>query len=279
MCERCLDIAERIIENAQSHGSTTAGKSTSEHAVRRTDAEQHSNLTASLRDSIHNAREAAGEARVVLQRVREVAPHNDQQRTQFEQQLHEAERRIKHALAASKTLEERERQHVIDVERSGKAKKRNYESPQKQIRDVSPQKQQQQQQQYDAGGFDSYQHAEFALVNDDDTEQQQQQATDSELQAELYERQQFVLEIERDVMTVHEMFRDLNQLVAMQQYVVDSIEESIAETATKTRDGMKELYKAEQWQRKNRRKMCFMVLAMALIILTVICTVAIIIDV
>jgi len=91
-------------------------------------------------------------------------------------------------------------------------------------------------------------------------------------------RQQFMYEIERDVLQVHEMFRDLNAMVHLQQYAVDSIEQAIMETSEMTKSGMKELYIAEQYQRKKRAKMCCLVLAMALLILIVILAVSIVLS-
>lgn len=83
---------------------------------------------------------------------------------------------------------------------------------------------------------------------------------------EVEKRQQAAVRIEQDVVEVAEMFKDLNILVNEQQDQLDTIDGLIGQAKDKTEGAEVELRKAEELQKKARKKKCcalFVLLAIA----------------
>jgi t-SNARE complex subunit (syntaxin) len=93
-----------------------------------------------------------------------------------------------------------------------------------------------------------------------------------DLQA-IQERQEGIRKIERDVTELAEMFKDLQTLVVQQQDSLNVVEENVQRTKAETEQGLKELQEAERLQNKARKRMCF-ILAILVIILAVIVLIA-----
>jgi len=101
-----------------------------------------------------------------------------------------------------------------------------------------------------------------------ETQRVQQLQLDNERQfmdALIADREQGIKEIEKTVVEVNEIFRDLSHLVQEQGVMIDNIESNIEESVVKTTDGVEELRKANEYQKSSRNKMC----CLALIILIV----------
>jgi len=117
------------------------------------------------------------------------------------------------------------------------------------------------------------------LIDDRSTEKQRtesQQQADQLLEQEfefttyneqeLLARKEEIMQIERDVVEVAEMFKDLQTLVHDQQEHIDIIETNIESAHNHTDAGYKELVAAEQYQKKARRKLCCIVVIVVVVI-------------
>jgi len=108
---------------------------------------------------------------------------------------------------------------------------------------------------------------------------QQQTAQELDIQfieydvAELERRQVEILQIERDVQEVGELYKDLHLIVHEQQEHIDTIDASIVQAKERTEAGHQELLGAEEYQKKARKKQCcllFLVLAIVGVIVGVV---------
>ncbi|XP_025110266.1 syntaxin-7-like isoform X2 [Pomacea canaliculata] len=86
---------------------------------------------------------------------------------------------------------------------------------------------------------------------------QMEQDVDLEL---LREREDAIKKLERDIMDVNTIFKDLGMLVHEQGEVLDSIEANIDNAQMSVQEGTQQLSKAREYQKKSRRKMCILLL-------------------
>merc|ERR1712065_117433 len=70
------------------------------------------------------------------------------------------------------------------------------------------------------------------------------------------EKEAGIRDIEKTVLEVNDIFKDLSNLVADRGELVDSIAANIETGAVNTEKGVKELGKASNYQKKARSKMC-----------------------
>jgi len=73
---------------------------------------------------------------------------------------------------------------------------------------------------------------------------------------EIEERHQDVLKLERQVMEIYELFRDLAQLVDIQQDSLDVIETRVTNAKNYTEKAERELVEAEHYQTQARKRQC-----------------------
>lgn len=83
------------------------------------------------------------------------------------------------------------------------------------------------------------------------------------------EREEEVNKIVRSIMDLNEIFKDLGQMVHEQGTVLDRIDYNIEQTQVQVHEGLKQLQKADRYQRKNRKMHCILILAVVVIILVV----------
>lgn len=87
-------------------------------------------------------------------------------------------------------------------------------------------------------------------------------------------REKEVIKIVQSIADLHDIFKDLGQMVQEQGTVLDRIDFNVEQTQVRVTEGYKQLQKAEMYQRKNRKMYCIVVLAsvtlfmMILLILT-----------
>lgn len=87
-------------------------------------------------------------------------------------------------------------------------------------------------------------------------------------------REKEVINIVKSISDLHDIFKDLAQMVQEQGTVLDRIDFNVEQTQVRVTEGYKQLQKAEMYQRKNRKMYCIVVLAsvtlfmMILLILT-----------
>ncbi|XP_058828394.1 syntaxin-16 isoform X2 [Topomyia yanbarensis] len=85
-------------------------------------------------------------------------------------------------------------------------------------------------------------------------------------------REQEVARIVNSIEDLNTVFKDLSQLVQEQGTIVDRIDFNIESTQTRVLEGYKQLQKAENYQRKNKKIYCILMLAsmiMFMIVLTI----------
>ena len=74
-------------------------------------------------------------------------------------------------------------------------------------------------------------------------------------EADAVQRSVFIEQVERDVVTLHDMFVDMHGMVSEQAHSITSLESSIGRSAAKVRDGLGEVLKAEEYARRRRGRM------------------------
>jgi len=87
---------------------------------------------------------------------------------------------------------------------------------------------------------------------------------------EIEERHADILKLERQVIEVYELFKDLNTLVELQQETLDVIEHRIQNASGYTKQAEKELVKAVEYQKSARKKMCCLLILVLLILIVII---------
>lgn len=89
------------------------------------------------------------------------------------------------------------------------------------------------------------------------------------------EREDAIKDIEASMVQVNEMFRDLATIVQEQGIMIDNIEQNIESASVRTRDGVEELHKASQYERKARNKTCI-IAVIAVVIFAVVAVVIVV---
>lgn len=74
-------------------------------------------------------------------------------------------------------------------------------------------------------------------------------------------REHEVIKIVKSISDLHDIFKDLGQMVQEQGTVLDRIDFNVEQTQTRITEGYKQLAKAEMYQRKNRKMHCILILA------------------
>lgn len=82
-------------------------------------------------------------------------------------------------------------------------------------------------------------------------------------------REKEVIKIVKSIADLHDIFKDLGQMVQEQGTVLDRIDFNVEQTQTRVTEGYKQLQKAEMYQRKNRKMHCILILATATLIMMV----------
>lgn len=74
-------------------------------------------------------------------------------------------------------------------------------------------------------------------------------------------REHEVMKIVKSIADLHDIFKDLGQMVHEQGTILDRIDFNVEQTQTRVTEGYRQLQKAEMYQRKNRKMHCIMILA------------------
>ncbi|XP_060072605.1 syntaxin-7-like isoform X1 [Ylistrum balloti] len=91
----------------------------------------------------------------------------------------------------------------------------------------------------------------------------------------LQEREDSIKKLERDIVDVNQIFKDLGMLVHEQGEMLDSIEANVESAQIRVEEGTQQLSKARDYQSKARRKKCICIV----ILLVVLAVIAIIIAI
>jgi len=83
----------------------------------------------------------------------------------------------------------------------------------------------------------------------------------------IQQREREVSHIVKSIADLNAIFKDLSYMVADQGMVIDRIDYNLEQTQTSVSQGLQQLQKAEQHQRKNRKMYCIFILAATTILL------------
>ncbi|XP_003496799.1 syntaxin-16 isoform X3 [Cricetulus griseus] len=84
------------------------------------------------------------------------------------------------------------------------------------------------------------------------------------------EREREIRQIVQSIADLSEIFRDLGAMIVEQGTVLDRIDYNVEQSCVKTEDGLKQLHKAEQYQKKNRKMLVILILVVIIVVLTVV---------
>lgn len=82
-------------------------------------------------------------------------------------------------------------------------------------------------------------------------------------------REKEVIKIVQSIGDLHEIFKDLAQMVQEQGTILDRIDYNVEQTQTQVTEGYKQLQRAEMYQRKNRKMFCILILASVTLVMMV----------
>ncbi|XP_004717191.1 syntaxin-16 isoform X1 [Echinops telfairi] len=84
------------------------------------------------------------------------------------------------------------------------------------------------------------------------------------------EREHEIRRIVQSISDLNEIFRDLGAMIVEQGTVLDRIDYNVEQSHCKTEDGLKQLHKAEQHQKKNRKMLVILILVVVIVVLIVV---------
>lgn len=90
-----------------------------------------------------------------------------------------------------------------------------------------------------------------------------------ETTTQVQEREREILNISRSIVEVNQLFKDLASLVVDQGTVLDRIDYNIEQSSVKVKSALKSVKKAEQYQKKNRKMMVIVCLAVTITVLVI----------
>uniref|UniRef100_H0W9U4 Syntaxin-16 n=2 Tax=Cavia porcellus TaxID=10141 RepID=H0W9U4_CAVPO len=84
------------------------------------------------------------------------------------------------------------------------------------------------------------------------------------------EREREIRQIVQSISDLNDIFRDLGAMIVEQGTVLDRIDYNVEQSCIKTEDGLKQLHKAEQYQKKNRKMLVILILFVIIVVLIVV---------
>lgn len=88
-------------------------------------------------------------------------------------------------------------------------------------------------------------------------------------ETELHERNQNIVQLEKDMVEVHKMFKDVAQMVGEQGLVLQDVEDHVDGADAETRKAIADLKKADYYQSRSRRTMYCVLLAVLVLIVVI----------
>lgn len=82
-------------------------------------------------------------------------------------------------------------------------------------------------------------------------------------------REKEVIKIVQSIADLHDIFKDLGQMVQEQGTVLDRIDYNVEQTQTLVTEGYRQLQRAEMYQRKNRKMHCILILATVTLVMMI----------
>uniref|UniRef100_A0A914VXA0 t-SNARE coiled-coil homology domain-containing protein n=1 Tax=Plectus sambesii TaxID=2011161 RepID=A0A914VXA0_9BILA len=81
------------------------------------------------------------------------------------------------------------------------------------------------------------------------------------------DREKEILHITKSIVNLNSLFKDLAGLVVDQGTILDRIDYNVEQATVRVKSGLQQVQKAEQYQRKNRKMHCIMILSVTIIVL------------
>jgi t-SNARE complex subunit (syntaxin) len=91
----------------------------------------------------------------------------------------------------------------------------------------------------------------------------------------IHEREREIAGIQRQVVEVNEIFRDIGRMIAEQAPAVENIRDHISEVVGNVKVADEEVIEADSLHRSSRKKLCFIVLG--IVIVAAICVIVVVI--
>jgi len=91
----------------------------------------------------------------------------------------------------------------------------------------------------------------------------------------IHEREREIAGIQRQVVEVNEIFRDIGRMIAEQAPAVENIQSHISEVVGNVKIADEEVIEADSLHRSSRKKLCFIVLG--IVIVAAICVIVVVI--
>uniref|UniRef100_A0A8C8VQK9 Syntaxin-7 n=1 Tax=Pelusios castaneus TaxID=367368 RepID=A0A8C8VQK9_9SAUR len=117
-----------------------------------------------------------------------------------------------------------------------------------------------------SGGPSEDSYKEGALVSWESQHQaqvQDEEVTEDDLRL-IEERESSIRQLEADILDINEIFKDLGMMIHEQGDIIDSIEANVENAEVHVQQGNQQLSRAADYQRKSRKKLCIIILVLAI---------------
>ncbi|XP_078092467.1 syntaxin-16 isoform X5 [Mustelus asterias] len=84
------------------------------------------------------------------------------------------------------------------------------------------------------------------------------------------EREKEIRQIVQSISDLNEIFRELASMIVEQGTILDQIDYNVEQSCIKTEEGLQQLQKAEQYQKKNRKMLVILILFVIVVVLIIV---------
>ncbi|XP_048405682.1 syntaxin-16 isoform X1 [Stegostoma tigrinum] len=84
------------------------------------------------------------------------------------------------------------------------------------------------------------------------------------------EREKEIRQIVQSILDLNEIFRELASMIVEQGTILDRIDYNVEQSCIKTEEGLQQLQKAEQYQKKNRKMLVILILFVIVVVLIIV---------
>jgi syntaxin 1B/2/3 len=83
-------------------------------------------------------------------------------------------------------------------------------------------------------------------------------------------RHRDIMRLEQSIRELHQLFMDMAVLVEAQGELIDQIEYNVSQSVAYTKDAVVNLRKANELQKKSRKKMCCLMICLLIVIVVIV---------
>ncbi|CAN9507734.1 unnamed protein product [Ophioblennius macclurei] len=109
---------------------------------------------------------------------------------------------------------------------------------------------------------DSFEHHVPAYMSDSQVQAQTEAITEEDLRL-IQERESAIRQLESDITDINDIFKDLGMMVHEQGDLIDSIEANVENADVHVQSATQQLARAADYQRRSRKKMCILMIVLA----------------